>query len=463
MQSNTCPAPATADDLRGIATDLAAAEHHIARAVLAAGRVAGSGVCERVEGLPLDLFLGVACRYTGADRAVLIGAGQVLVQMPATAALFEQGKISWGQVRRITRAAKSLRVDQRVDLDQRVAATAEQYDGVDAFGPDQLCDGVDAAADDLRLPRSVERREAGAREANFLSVQRTLLNRVQFFGDYDEVTAAPIIDMLDASAGQPHACRGRAAEAATDHEAASDASGPADQAPVRSARRGGQYAQALHNLAAAFLGGGPQGKRARPLVNVHVDLSSIGVNNAGVIELNVRGPLPRISLAALEILSEDADCRVVLFDGKRPLAVSKKLRANDIPNDVAFAVGARDLGCRFPGSSDPLRHTDNHHIAHRVRGGLHHVDDLVRLSRRYHRTGHDHGWNMKLDPSSGMLTITRGNRTWRSLPRGTPLARRPGPVRAPDGQAAAIRRRRTTASAVSRRDPPGPAALPLPF
>lgn len=439
-----------------LAAEISAAEHHLARAVLVAGRLAGSGVCEKVEGLPLDLFLGLAARVTGADRSVLIGAGQVLVQMPLTAALFERGAVSWSQVRRIAKAARSLRADQRAALDERVAATAAEFNGVDAFGPDQLCDAVEAAANDLRAPRSVEQREAAAGRANFLSVQRTLFERVQFYGDFDEVSAAPIIDMLDAAAGQPHECGEDAPS--PDAEGETPAQSEAPDAPASSTRRGSQYAQALQTIAAAYLGGGLGAARARPLLNVFVDFSQISVNNAGMLELNVRGPIPRISLAALELLATDADCRAVVFDGKRPLAVSRKLHAKDIPSDVAFAAGARDLGDRWPGSTDPLGHTENHHITHRSRGGLHNIDDIVRFSRRHHRLGHEHGWQMRLDPKSGVLTITRGKRTWRSVPRGTPLARpraRPA-TRSPNPMAA---RHREPASGPARPQ----VEAPLPF
>ncbi|MPZ72256.1 MAG: DUF222 domain-containing protein [Nitriliruptorales bacterium] len=427
MQSTRRVPSATADDLRQLKADLAAAEHHVARAVLAAGRLAGTGVSERVEGLPLDLFIGLAARLTGADRAMVIGAGQVLCDMPATAALFQRGDISWGQIRRITKAARSLRRHQRSELDERVAASADEFAGLDAFGPDQLCDAVDAAAADLRAPRSVERSEAAAQRANYFSVQRSMLGRVQFFGDYDEVTAAPIIGMLDAEAGQPHGCGGdKQQPTADDDETAEGAPHPiaADEpeAPARPTRRGGQYAAALATIAAAYLGGGLDANRARPLINVHVDLEQFTVNNAGMLELNVRGPLPRITLAALEVLSKDADCRAVIFDGARPLAVSKKLRAKDIPDDVMFATVARDLGDRWPASNDPPGHTEAHHIVHRARGGVHNVDDLVRLSRRYHRVGHRLGWHMRLDATTGVFTIKRGKRVWRSLPRGTPLS-----------------------------------------
>ncbi len=72
------------------------AERAIAKAVALAGQLAGSGVCERVEGLPLELLLGLRARMTGADRSVLLTAGEVLQAMPVTAGLFADGRLSWG-------------------------------------------------------------------------------------------------------------------------------------------------------------------------------------------------------------------------------------------------------------------------------------------------------------------------------------------------------------------------------
>lgn len=106
----------------------------------------------------------------------------------------------------------------------------------------------------------------------------------------------------------------------------------------------------------------------------------------------MRGGLPRISAAAAEALAAAADVRAVLFDGARPLAVSGKVNAANIPANTRFAVRARDRGCRFPGSPDPLAHTDVHHLVERARNGSHHPDNLVALSRRFHTLTHRHGW-----------------------------------------------------------------------
>jgi hypothetical protein len=117
--------------------------------VLLAGELSGVGVCERVEGLSLEQFLGLRHRMPQGDIRMLITAGQVLGYLPATRMLYAQDKLSWGQVRRITMAARRLTVAQRGELDGRVQATVAERGGVDSFDPDGLVDAVDmAVADD---------------------------------------------------------------------------------------------------------------------------------------------------------------------------------------------------------------------------------------------------------------------------------------------------------------------------
>ena len=167
-------------------------------------------------------------------------------------------------------------------------------------------------------------------------------------------------------------------------------------------------------------------RRARPLVIVHVDVADITRGEAGIIELNVRGRLARITSATLDVLSRDADVRAVLFDGARPLAVSAKLHAEKVSDDVRLAVRARDMGDRWPGSNAPIGHTELHHFTHRADGGLNEVDKLGSFTRDVHLNRiHKHGWNVSLDPATAMVTIRRKGQTWRSLPRSVGLARPP--------------------------------------
>ena len=405
-----------AAELRALTEHVREAERHLAAAVISAGRLASSGVCERVEGLPLELLLGLACRLTGADRRMLVAAGEALADMPMTAALFRDGALSWGQVRAITGAVRRLSIADRAELDERIAASAAMYHGIDAYDPDQLLWAVDQALDELRQARVVERAESRRREASFVSVQAALDGGVRLYAELDAVRGATVLNALDAASARPLATEvpSKRQDAATQPEQA-----------WTSTPRARQYADALETVCADWLGG-DAGRPARPLLVAHVDLAQLSRRPEGTVELAVRGGLPRISAAALEALAASGDVRAVLFEGARPLAVTGKVKADTIPADTRFAVRARDLGCRFPGSADPLGHTDLHHMVHREQSGDHHPENLVSLSRRFHTLSHRHGWRLKISPDSGLVTAHRRHRAWRGLPRGTPLAETAG-------------------------------------
>ncbi len=251
------------EELGLLLDDVRRAEHHLARAVVRAGRLAGSGASEAVEGLPLDLLLGVACRLTGADRRMLIAAGEALADLPAVAALFVEGAVSWGQVRAMTTAAKRLSADGRAVLDARVAASA-----ADAVDPDDLVWAVQAAADELRASRQVERAEVRRRESRFVSVQAALDGGVRLYGEFDAVTAAPILNALDAAAGPTNPSHTAAHAAAADGGVGGDDGGAAAEGDGQAAgwsagSRSRQYAAALARIAADWLGGDTRRRRGR--------------------------------------------------------------------------------------------------------------------------------------------------------------------------------------------------------
>lgn len=298
------------------------------------------------------------------------------------------------------------------------------YGGIDAFDADHLVEAVDAAAAEVGDTRAAERREQRAPAANFLSLQLSLEGRVRGYFDYDPVNGAIVINGLDAAAPRP---------VATDDD--EPALAEPDQAAAPAATRGRRYAQGLVEMAAEYLGGANSGlvgadgkprrrRRARPLLVAHTQSGDVTRGDGGIIQLNVRGRLTRITAAALEILARDADIQAVIFDGARPLAVSKKLRAEQIPDDTRIAVEARDMTGRFPGSDDPIEHL--HHFRHREHGGDNGVDNLGGFSTRSHLWRiHKLGWRVSLDPATGVITARRRNRAWRSLPRSTGLARPP--------------------------------------
>ena len=334
----------SSSDLAALFADLRAADAAIRNAVKRAGALAGSGVSERVEGGPLEWALGMVCRLTGSDRRMIVAAGETVQHLPTVSELWDRGLVTWGQIRAITMAVRRLPIAARAELDAQIAAT-HAATGVDAFDPDHLVEAVDRAVAALSDPRNRERRERRAAASNYVSVQQDFDGGVTGVFSYDAVTAAIVLNGLDAAAPQPVAT-------GDDHD------------PAEPTRRGGQYAAALVEMAAEYLAGvnsaipregNPTGKarRARPLFIGHVQVSDITPAEGATLELNVRGRLTRVTCATMEVLAQDADFRAVLFDGARPLAVSKKLYADKIPDDIRIAVKARDKGDRFPGSQDP--------------------------------------------------------------------------------------------------------------
>jgi hypothetical protein len=435
----------TDDDLQALYRDLQAAERAIASAVRRAGTLASSGVAERVEAGSLDWAISMACRWTGADARTIVGAGEMLQHLPTVADHFARGLVSWGQVRRITFAARRLTIAQRAELDARFAAAADRYDGVDAYDPDHLCDAVDAAAEELRGPRKLEREERAAARDGFLAIQGRTDGGSTGYWSADAVTSAVITNALQSARPVPVATPDREretptnqgrqqldalVEVCTDYLLA-DTTGDVDTTAEDHTAEHADSVNQPDDGDRPDSGGNratrhpdlrrPRRRRGRYLITLHFDLSQVSISPTGVLELNVPGPLPRISAAALEILARDADFAAVLFDGKRPLATAAKLYGKDIPADVRFAVRARDAADRWPGSRLPVTRTEPHHIIERSRDGTHDPDNLASLARRHHTNVHANGWRLRLNNRTGELKVTRRGRTWRSLPRSTGL------------------------------------------
>ncbi len=376
-------------------------EQATAEAVHLAGKVQRAGVVEIIEGLPLELLLALEHRMVSSDARMMLEAARLLERMPATKIFFLEGKLSWGQLRGIVARLRRMRVDDLAAIDERVEAS---LDLVDKYSPDELVWAVECAADEIDGAAKVERREQRQVDASFLAIQPSFDGSVRLYGELDPIAGATCLNALDAASDPPH---GEAGE------------------PGQASHRARQRARGLFRICGDWLAGAV-GRAARPLLTVHVDLANATPAAAGTVELAAPGVLPTLTAATVEAMTVDADLRVVLFDGARPLAVSAKTNAADIPDDVRLAVRARDRGCRFPGSTGPAPFSEVHHIKPQEAGGDHHPDKLVLLIRRWHRLVHRRDWKQHLDPETGQYTISRNGRTWYSLPRGA-LLRRPPP------------------------------------
>ncbi len=206
-----------------------------------------------------------------------------------------------------------------------------------------------------------------------------------------------------------HRCGDDGAEASADGDcdgepAAGDASDGDDDSAARPTRH-------------------PRLGSAVPDIGVLIDWRDITPHAAGMLTINAPGCIPTISAALLESLAADgATVRAVICDGAQPLMVTQKIHAKQIPTDVRAAVKARDRADRFPGSRRPINH-----VHHAAKTNGHDLNHLVGLADVSHRRVHRHGWAISLDPPTGEVTFTRGERSWTTLPRGTRLRRPPPP------------------------------------
>ena len=407
-----------------------------AQIVESVGELQRTGTIETIEGLTFDTALARTQRMPQAERSMLLTAADVLRHMPATRHLFNTGVLSWGQVRGIVAEARRLSGDERGWVDDRIGASADR---LAKYDPDDLIDQVRVTVNEARGARAVERSEAAQARGNFLWAQPGMDERGKLYAELDNLSLAKVINRMDEAAPPDdgrsvaqrradglvnladHACADElpAADAAGAEEhcdAGADdrsaaATGGRDSSPA-----GGNDAQPRRNRHPRL------GKPAYDVV-VNLDMRDVTVTAAGTIEINAPGCLPTISAALLESIAADATVRAVICDGAQPLTVTKKVRAKQIPDDVRAAVRARDRRDRFPESRRPIRPV--HHLNKDDLG--HHIDYLVGLADVSHQRVHRFGWRISLDPATGEVTFTRGERSWTTLPRGTPIRRLPPP------------------------------------
>ncbi len=474
-------------DLLHAFTAAAHARHDAEVAVVQTlGRLVRAGVIESLEGLPVDVHLAVAHSFTMAERAMLLDATDVLAVMPATMRLWTDRQISWSQVRALVAQVRRYGREVRVALDDRIGASADLVALTDADRWDWM---IAEAIGDLAGPEQTERQEEQAGRESFLSVQMGLFGRSRVYGELDVPDTAIAIAAMDRRAAADQAAglgsrpgdrtgrrnrrvsrarrRARAlvgllADSLDGHTCRTTGTqtGPAARTPrppdshdcgntTGTAAMTGTAAAAMTGTAAAAMtdqggaadtGGGRccggRTVKAKPLMVVHVPLDRITTSASGMLDIAVPGWLPTLSARLTDGLAADADIKAVLFHGARPLMVTRKLHAPDIPADTRLACQARDMGARDPAGRTPTSLSDLHHLTPHDHtddppdappddGNHQRVHDPNRMAhvspRGHHRIIHRHGWTGHLDPTDGRLTWTRGDRTITTLPWHTTL------------------------------------------
>ncbi len=83
------------------------------------------------EPVGVEALLGLHTSWTRADRRMLITAADRLRRLPVTAVHFAEGRLSWGQVRRIVLASTSLRREGLAELDAVIDRELRERPGQD--------------------------------------------------------------------------------------------------------------------------------------------------------------------------------------------------------------------------------------------------------------------------------------------------------------------------------------------
>ncbi|CAN5792318.1 hypothetical protein BH24ACT15_BH24ACT15_25830 [soil metagenome] len=419
-----------------------------------------------VDGLPAVRLISLAAGATGWDIRYLRRTTETLTAMPAVWAAFDQGDISWSQVRGITTAAKGLAVADRHTLDGQLSgaiadnATAEPDRIVEVAG--DLAARLDDAAQ--------ERRDTNSAKGIGLRLIPDLLGGSSIHGQLDDQLTALVSNAIHSAADAP---------VADDHQP-TDADGkPIPRSWLAPTRRAAQLAEALGRVCAQWLAGrtrhsnagdsrgqqgpvgdedwdpdggglsdttppsdpsdtptgGQAGRGAQPAALVIVDLNDLieadrrDQSTDGTPAATARllwrlaGGRKRQSNARIHALTCDATHIPVLTDGNIPIAVGDA--TDPISLAIRRAATARDQGCRFPGCDRPAQFTDLHHVIWREHGGPNQLSNLISLCRTCHNLVHQHGWQLTLY-DDGRLTVRRGRYRFTSRPR-----LRPPPGRLP--------------------------------
>jgi hypothetical protein len=149
-----------------------------------------------------------------------------------------------------------------------------------------------------------------------------------------------------------------------------------------------RQADALVSMASTYLSGdaGQPGNCSDDyLVTIHVDQSALAEGSG-------RASLPLESVKRLccdgqtVLLGEDAN--------GEPLNIGRKTRT--VPRAIKRALAARDKGCVFPGCQHK-RFVDAHHVRHWSAGGETSLDNLMLLCSQHHRLVHEGGFTIERD------------------------------------------------------------------
>jgi hypothetical protein len=388
-----------------------------------------SCLAETATGAPLERWLAVVARRTGADRRMLATAARACRRLPTLHAAFGEGRVSWAQVRAVALAVERVpgHLDDAVDAEIAEVLLASDGDGPPAE-PDDLVRAIGWALTALAPDEAGARSTGPAPEADWLAMQ----------------------PRLDGSGGQVHGDFGPEGFAildATLNDGLPGPSGPvkngpgSDPDPVR-ARAAGREA-ARHRATRLLRLCATGGQRTAideaddedapvtglPNLSVRAELSTLLGDDGLPADLLTRftGGVLHVDAATARRLMDryGTRLRLILVDHGRGVGVGRTSRQP--PEWLAETVTALHDTCSEPGCRTPARRCDVDHARPWVDGGRTDLDNLAPVCSTTNHRKEEAGWRVHqapdgvriwLHPRSGLSTRTLPAR-WRPPPQPT--------------------------------------------
>jgi hypothetical protein len=312
-------------------------------------------------------------RITATLAAERVRVAKALRALPEIRRAHAEGRLSWDQVRWLTRFATT-------ETDSRWAKR-----------------GARMSPGELRL-ESQRQREVTRRQAARDHAMRS------GWMAWDE--EGRFLDVYLTLAGEQGAAFQAAVEAAAQHiEVEGDV---AD-------RRGARMADAMVALVTS------SGRRSQaPTLVVHADAEVLTGARSGRRRLAETSGGVRISDEAVRRMACDSKVLLALERGGRPVGLASRGRL--VTGHLMEMLRFRDRGCTFPGcGSTWFLHA--HHIVHWADGGKTTLENLTLLCGSHHRRLHDGRWTIRGRPPDGLEFVSP---TGRVLSRAGPVELRAG-------------------------------------
>ena len=323
----------------------------------------------------------------GLDRGTArekVRIARALGALPRIDAAFAAGRLSYAQVRAITRVANADNEERLLEV--ALAATGAQLE--------RICRGL----------RSATKGESQAAQERYVRA-RVLGNglvKLQVVVTPDESTL--IIDAIE---------RVRATLTPPITALPGPVTTTIEQKPVAAPRPSAVDAL-LHLVSNALNHETNSAKRLSGTTSeivIHVDRDLTEPD--GTLSARLEDGTPVSAETLRRVCCDGGIVPAAVDDRGAVLDVGRRTRA--IPSAIRRALWIRDQGCRFPGCMNQ-RYVHGHHIKHWLHGGPTSLDNLVLLCGWHHRLLHEAGFSATLDPDGELEVRT---------PAGAPLPAHP--------------------------------------